>query len=166
MTTVGEGIVNLSPVAAFVVVAAHSLVLFLFASQFLERLLKSYELPTIPLVPVSSSQAIVGAVIGIGLLKGGSGIRWRTVGGIACSWISTPVIAALVSFISLFFMQNVFMQPVYRPTSHIPGAQIMQRLDNNVPPQNVNAISETVHRAIPATAPVRKSKTFKNALNN
>ena len=34
--------------------------------------------------PVSTSQAIVGAVIGIGLLKGGGGnIRWRLVCGIA-----------------------------------------------------------------------------------
>ena len=71
METVGEGIVSLSPVAAFAVVSAHSIVLFLFASQSLESFLSNHGLPTIPLVPVSSSQAIVGAVIGVGLLKGG-----------------------------------------------------------------------------------------------
>lgn len=57
---------KLSPISALVVVSAHSLVLFLFASQGLEALLQRHGLPTIPLVPVSSSQAIAGAVIGIG----------------------------------------------------------------------------------------------------
>ena len=44
---------------------SHSIVLFLFASKGLENFLASYGLPTIPLVPVSSSQAVVGAVLGI-----------------------------------------------------------------------------------------------------
>ncbi|MCK5686341.1 inorganic phosphate transporter, partial [bacterium] len=98
MMTVGSGIMELSPVAAFVAVWSHSIVLFLFSSQSLEAFLKSHGLPSIPLVPVSSSQAIVGAVIGMGLLKGGRGIKWKTVGGIASGWITTPIIAALVSF--------------------------------------------------------------------
>ena len=115
MATVGSGIFKLSPVAAFVVVSAHSVVLFLFASQGLQNLLIQLGLPPIPLVPVSSSQAIVGAVVGIGLLKGGRGIRWRTLGGIASSWAVSPIIACIISFISLFFLQNVFEQEVYRP---------------------------------------------------
>jgi len=115
MATVGQGIFKLSPVAAFVVVSAHSVVLFLFASQGLQHFLIQLGLPSIPLVPVSSSQAVVGAVVGIGLLKGGRGIRWRTLGGIASSWAVSPVIAAILSFISLFFLQNVFEQEVYRP---------------------------------------------------
>ena len=115
MATVGGGIFKLSPVAAFVVVSAHSIVLFLFASQGLEGLLIRYGLPAIPLVPVSSSQAIVGAVMGIGLLKGGRGVRWPVLGGIAGGWILTPVIAAIISFVSLFFMQNVFEQQTFLP---------------------------------------------------
>jgi len=115
MATVGQGIFKLSPVAAFVVVSAHSVVLFLFASQGLQHFLIQLGLPPIPLVPVSSSQAVVGAVVGIGLLKGGRGIRWRTLGGIASSWAVSPVIAAILSFISLFFLQNVFEQEVFRP---------------------------------------------------
>ncbi len=63
MTTVGSGIMDLSPIAALVAVSAHSIVLFLFSSQGLEAFLRSHGLPAIPLVPVSSSQAIVGAVI-------------------------------------------------------------------------------------------------------
>jgi len=118
MATVGEGIFRLSPVAAFAVVSAHSLVLFLFASQGLQNLMIQLSLPPIPLVPVSSSQAIVGAVVGIGLLKGGRGIRWRTLGGIASSWAVSPVIASILSFIALFFLQNVFEQEVYRPIKY------------------------------------------------
>jgi len=118
MATVGEGIMKLSPVSALVVVSAHSLVLFLFASQGLESFLQRHGLPTIPLVPVSSSQAIVGAVIGIGLLKRGRGIRWRVLGGISSGWAVTPIIAALISFISLFFLQNVFEQKTYLPVSY------------------------------------------------
>lgn len=124
METVGEGIMNLSPVAALVVVCAQGLVLFLFASQDLEHFLAGHGLPTIPLVPVSSSQAVVGAVIGIGLLKGGRSIRWRTLGGISSSWVVTPIIAGLISLVSLFFLQNVFEQQTFRPVPYelTPGA--------------------------------------------
>lgn len=118
MMTVGSGIVRLTPVGAFVVVTAHSLVLFVFSSQELSNAMRAMGLPAIPLVPVSSSQAIVGAVIGIGLLKGGGAIRWRTLGGIASSWITTPVCATAICFISLFFLQNVFGQKTYRPVHY------------------------------------------------
>ncbi|MEE8264979.1 MAG: inorganic phosphate transporter, partial [Acidiferrobacterales bacterium] len=80
MLTVGQELLPLTPIAAWVVVIAHSIVLFLFASQGLEHLLASAGLPTIPLVPVSSSQAVIGAVVGIGLLRGGREIRWRVLG--------------------------------------------------------------------------------------
>ncbi len=113
MMTVGGNNMPLSPVAAWVVVMAHSLVLFLFASQGLESFLVSQGLPSIPLVPVSSSQAVVGAVLGIALLKGGRGIKCRTLGSIGAGWMVTPVIAGMICFISLFFMQNVFDQNVY-----------------------------------------------------
>ena len=126
--TVGENIMEISPVAAFVAVWSHSIVLFLFASQNLESFLIRHGLPPIPLVPVSSSQAIVGAVIGLGLLKGGKGIRWRIVGGITSGWITTPIIAALISFISLFFLQNVFQQKTYRPVSYIITIEAMERI--------------------------------------
>lgn len=118
MMTVGSGILPLSPVGAFVVVTAHSLVLFVFSSKELSQAVASAGLPPIPLVPVSSSQAIVGAVIGLGLLKGGRGIRWRTLAGIASSWITTPLLAALVCFICLFFLQNVFDQKTYTPVHY------------------------------------------------
>ncbi len=117
MMTVGRGMIPLSPVGAWSAVVAHSIVLFVFASRGLESLLSSHGLPTIPLVPVSSSQAVVGAVLGIALLKGGRNIQWRVVGSIATGWVLTPVIACLICFVGLYVMQNVFNQQVFIPLS-------------------------------------------------
>jgi PiT family inorganic phosphate transporter len=114
MLTVGSRLLPLSPVGAWVVVVAHSIVLFVFSSKGLESLLANAGLPTIPLVPVSSSQAVVGAVLGIGLLRGGRAIRWRVLGGIGLGWLATPVIAGVICFVGLFFLQNVFNQVVYQ----------------------------------------------------
>ena len=113
MTTVGNGIVRMSPLMAWVAVVSQALVLYLFASQNLQHFLISHNLPSFPLVPVSSSQAIIGAVMGIGILKGSS-INWNLIGRIAVGWILTPVAAALLCYISLFFLQNVFNLEVCR----------------------------------------------------
>lgn len=113
MMTVGNNLFKLSPVSAFVVVLATSMVLFLFSSTTLSEFLLSRGLPALPLIPVSQSQACVGAVLGIGMVKGG----WRTInfpllGRIALGWIATPIVSALLAYILLFFMQNVFLQPI------------------------------------------------------
>jgi PiT family inorganic phosphate transporter len=115
MMTVGNDLFKLTPIAALVVVLAESIVLFLFASKGLERWLISYGLPTIPLVPVSSSQAVIGGIIGIVLAKKGKGINYRVLGKISSGWVTTPIIAAVFSFVSLFFAQNVFEQKVVQP---------------------------------------------------
>ncbi len=113
--TIGNGLMSMSPAVAWIVVFAQSLVLFLFASQGLKNLLENRGLPSLPLVPVSSSQAVIGAVIGIGLAKGGRGVKWSVLGKIALGWITTPVISAILCFISLFFLENVFNQIVFEP---------------------------------------------------
>jgi len=129
MLTVGSGLLPMSPVAAWVVVVSHSIVLFLFASQGLEHILANANLPTIPLVPVSSSQAVVGAVIGIGLLKGGRGIKWGVLVNIASGWVTTPVVSCLVCFVALFFLQNVFNQQVYKDTSYVLSEPVMAEIE-------------------------------------
>ncbi len=113
MMTVGNNIFKLSPVTAFIVVLSSSLVLFLFASQGLKVWLIAHNLPSFPLVPVSSSQAVVGAVLGIGIAKSGKNIQFGTIGRIGAGWIATPIAAGLLSYILLFVMQNLFMQTVY-----------------------------------------------------
>lgn len=108
MLTVGSDLGQLSSTSALVAVISHSIVLFLFASQGLEALLSGYGLPTIPLVPVSSSQAVVGAIFGISILQGITAVKWNVLGKIIAGWIVTPIFAGIVCFIGLFFLQNVF----------------------------------------------------------
>lgn len=117
METVGKGILRLSPVTALIVVLAQSIVLFLFSSMELKSWLIANNLPSLPLVPVSSSQAIVGAVVGIGLIHGGREIKYKTLGKIASGWITTPVIAGLITLFGLFILQNVFLQEVTKPVT-------------------------------------------------
>ncbi len=108
MMTVGNNLGRLSANAALIAVVSHSIVLFIFASRGLEAWLAGNGLPTIPLVPVSSSQAVVGAVVGISMLQGAAGIRWSVLGKIVAGWVATPIAAGLICFIGLFFLQNVF----------------------------------------------------------
>lgn len=108
MMTVGDNLGRLTPMTALITVLSHSIVLFLFASRGLEAWLAGHGLPTIPLVPVSSSQAVVGAVVGISILQGAAGIRWSVLKRIVAGWVATPLVAGLICFIGLFFLQNVF----------------------------------------------------------
>ena len=119
METVGENIVELSSEAALVVVLAQALVLFIFSSTSLSHFFVSIGLPPIPMVPVSSSQVIVGCVLGIGLYNGARNINFRILGEIGIGWVATPVSSGLLSFFSLFFMKNIFGVDV--GTKNIPG---------------------------------------------
>ncbi|MDD3563583.1 MAG: inorganic phosphate transporter [Candidatus Cloacimonadaceae bacterium] len=119
MRTVGKDLFQLSPITALIALLAEAIVLFLFASKGLYNLLLSLGLPTIPLVPVSSTQVIVGAVVGIGLAKGGKNIRYNILGKISLAWVTAPVLAFLISFATLFVMQNVFELKVQEETSYI-----------------------------------------------
>ncbi len=114
MLTVGHNLMKMSPIIAWIAVISHSITLFLFSSKSVENFLLEHNLPSIPLVPVSSSQAIVGAVIGIGIIKGARGIKWNMLGKIATGWVTTPILSSIICFISLFFLQNVFGQTVFR----------------------------------------------------
>ncbi|MGM0432529.1 MAG: inorganic phosphate transporter [Spirochaetota bacterium] len=113
MLTVGSDIYKLQPITAFIVVLSSAIVMFLFASQGLKDFLVSNNLPSFPLVPVSSSQSIVGGVIGVGLARGGKNLNFKVIGRIGFGWLSTPVIAGATSYVSLFIVQNVFAQPVF-----------------------------------------------------
>ncbi|MFP4375291.1 MAG: inorganic phosphate transporter [Spirochaetaceae bacterium] len=114
MQTVGNDLYKLSPVSALIVVLAHSVVLFLFASEDLKSWFELRNLPWFPLVPISSSQAVVGGVLGIGIAKGGRNINWGLLGRIAMGWVSTPLAAAVASFVLLFIVQNLFLLEVFR----------------------------------------------------
>ena len=108
MDTIGGNILELSSEAAFVVVLAQSLVLFIFSSTWLSDLCVRIGLPLIPMVPVSSSQVIVGCIIGIGLYKGARNINFKILGEIALAWVISPVASGFLTFFLLFFMKNIF----------------------------------------------------------
>lgn len=163
MLTVGAGITEMSPVAAFVAVLSNAVVLFLFASEGLRAFLLGHGLPAFPLVPVSSSQAIVGSVIGIALVKGGRGIRWRMIGEITGAWIATPVVAIVISFISLFILQNVFQQKTYIPVEYQLTAEAEQRiLKAGI---GTDALTELRGETYPSAKQFRKAVSQRTNLN-
>ena len=79
MDTVGSRLVRLDSFSAFVVLLAEALTVHFY---------------TFVGVPVSTSQAIVGAVLGIGLLKGAKTVSGKTLMEILFGWFFTPVVAA------------------------------------------------------------------------
>jgi len=158
MQTVGKSIIRLTPVTALVVVFSSSTVLFLFSSQNLERFLAMNGLPTIPLVPISSAQAVVGAIIGIGLYQGGGGMNFRLLGKIASGWITAPVLSCVISFVSLFIIQNVFNQPVYRPVKFNMSASVERKLLSEG--ITFNGMEQFVNKEF------KTAVDFKNALKN
>jgi inorganic phosphate transporter, PiT family len=108
MDTLGNNILELSAEAALVVVLAQSLVLFIFSSTGLSQFFVHLGFPPIPMVPVSSSQVIVGCILGIGLFKGARNINFKVLGEIGLGWIISPLSSGLLTFFMLFFMKNIF----------------------------------------------------------
>lgn len=127
--TIGKSLFKLSPVTAFIVVLSQSIVLYLFASIEIRHALMSLGLPKYPLVPVSSSQAVIGAILGIAIAKGGRNIQFNVLGKISSGWITTPVVACIISFVSLFFVQNVFDQNVYYTTPYSLSLKVIDQLE-------------------------------------
>ena len=78
METVGKKLVRLDPFSALVVLLAQSITVHIY---------------TFIGVPVSTSQAVIGAVLGIGLVKGISTVSGRTLANILIAWLLTPAIA-------------------------------------------------------------------------
>lgn len=111
MMTIGNSLIDMTPLTALIVVLAQSIVLFIFSSQGLSDMVQSIGLPAIPLVPVSSSQAVIGAVIGLALVQR-IPIQWRMVGKIVVGWVITPIMAGITCFILLYVVQNLFGQVV------------------------------------------------------
>ena len=121
MDTIGNNILELSAEAALIVVLSQSLVLFIFSSTWLSDLFVRIGLPPIPMVPVSSSQVIVGCILGIGLYKGARNINFKVLGEIGLAWIISPISSGLLTFFLLFFMKNIFNIDVGSKTAEATG---------------------------------------------
>ncbi|MCE1239215.1 MAG: inorganic phosphate transporter [Azonexaceae bacterium] len=57
--------------------------------------------------PVSTTHSIVGAVLGAGIAAGGlSAANWGTMGGIAASWVISPVLGGIVAAAFLYWIKR------------------------------------------------------------
>lgn len=138
METVGNGILSMTPEAAIVVVLAQAIVLFIFSSSWLSSVLDQIGLPQIPLVPVSSTQVVVGCVLGIGFIKGAREIKPKVLGEITLGWVLTPILAGFATWFMLFFVQNVFKLSVTNSTF---SQQVISTLPTPVqPPFYINLV--------------------------
>jgi PiT family inorganic phosphate transporter len=95
METVGKNLVALDPYCALVVVLSGALAVHVY---------------TWVGVPVSSSQAVVGAVLGVGILKGTQTIRLKTLFSILLAWFVTPL-AGCLFFLLLYFVSHLRFVP-------------------------------------------------------
>jgi inorganic phosphate transporter, PiT family len=129
METIGNNILELSSEAALVVVLAQALVLFIFSSTGLSDSFVKIGLPPIPMVPVSSSQVIVGCILGIGLYKGARNINFRVLGEIGLAWVISPVASGILTFFLLFFMKNIFNIDVGSNVRHVVNS--LSQISNN-----------------------------------
>jgi len=82
--TIGSGIVQLAPLTAFCAQTAAALAIHSFS---------------ILGIPVSTSQAVVGAIVGVGLVKGVQAVRGRRLVGIGAGWVATPTAAGVFSYL-------------------------------------------------------------------
>jgi inorganic phosphate transporter, PiT family len=82
MYGVGSGIMPLNAFTALAAVLGMSITVHVFAFVG---------------APVSSSQGIVGSIIGIGLLRGSGGLKFKTLVNIGWGWILTPLISLILA---------------------------------------------------------------------
>lgn len=90
--TVGEGIVQLDLAGAFAAQITAAATVHFFS---------------VVGVPVSTSQAIVGAVIGVGLTRGVRTVAVKRIGSIIVGWILTPSVAAILAIAIYRFLRWV-----------------------------------------------------------
>ena len=87
METVGKKLVRLDPFSALIVVFALALTVHFF---------------TLVGVPVSTSQAVIGSVLGIGLVKGTKTVSRKTLVFILFGWFFTPLLAGMLTLLIHF----------------------------------------------------------------
>ncbi len=97
METVGRKLVHLDPFSALVVVLAEAITVHFF---------------TFVGVPVSTSQAVIGAVLGVGIVKGANTVSRRTLTNILFGWLLTPAIACFIA-VALYFVVNLRFIPEF-----------------------------------------------------
>lgn len=94
MMTVGTSIATLSQVDGFVVILAMASTIVLMGEWMG--------------IPVSTSQAVVGAVIGAGLTKGVKNVNFGVMKNIALAWVGSPTIAGVLTYLVALATKGFF----------------------------------------------------------
>ena len=94
MMTVGSSIAEITQIEGFVVIIAMSLTIILMGKWMG--------------IPVSTSQAVVGAVVGAGLVRGVKNVHFGVFKNIALAWVSSPVSAGLVTYLIALITKGYF----------------------------------------------------------
>ena len=94
MMTVGSSIAEISQMDGFLVIIAMALTVVLMGNLMG--------------IPVSTSQAVVGAVVGAGLTKGVGKVHFGVFKNIAIAWVSSPTVAGLLAYIVAFLTKGYF----------------------------------------------------------
>ena len=94
MLVVGKGVLKIDGFGAVVAVLSSAMALHIFA---------------IIGVPVSSSHSIIGALLGVGIIRGGTEIKYKKVSSLCISWCITPIMSMLVS---MFFYVSLNSMPL------------------------------------------------------
>ncbi|MFQ5804259.1 MAG: inorganic phosphate transporter [Candidatus Methylomirabilales bacterium] len=95
MLTVGRDLVKLDATTALIAILAEALVVDFFAHPW------DMGVFILPAIPVSTSQAMVGGVLGIGLARGIQTIKMLLLFYIAMGWLATPLISAALARVIL-----------------------------------------------------------------
>lgn len=85
MMTVGSSIADISQTDGFLVILAMSATIVIMGNWMG--------------IPVSTSQAVVGAVIGAGLTRGVHNVHFGVFKRIALAWVSSPTVAGLMTYL-------------------------------------------------------------------
>lgn len=59
-------------------------------------------------IPVSTSQSVVGAVVGAGLVNGPKKVNFGVFKRIAVAWVSSPTVAGLLTYGIAFLTKGYF----------------------------------------------------------
>ena len=94
MMTVGTSIAKLTQIDGFVVIIAMASTIVLMG-KFMG-------------IPVSTSQAVVGAVVGAGLTGGVKNVNFGVFKNIGIAWVSSPTVAGLMTYLVALATQGFF----------------------------------------------------------
>jgi len=84
MMTIGKSIMPLNAFCALVVVLSGAITVDIFAHIG---------------VPVSTSQAVIGAVLGVGIIRNVKAVNFKVIYRILSGWLVTPVISCILSYV-------------------------------------------------------------------